>query len=79
MLRDIDYAAKAVQKAIVEKFGREHDLDDLEVVANERTITVRHGDHEAEDTRDNLLAALRKATTYDEFYSAAQQIGERPR
>ena len=39
--RDIDYAAVAVRKAIVEKFKTEP-LEDLRVVAGERTISVEH-------------------------------------
>ncbi len=68
MLRDIDYAAVAVKTAIVEKFGRHNRLENLEVVANENTISVREGSHSAEGTRDNLLAALRKADSYENLW-----------
>lgn len=65
MARDIDYAATAVKTAIVEKFGRKNELQELEVVANDRTITVQHADRAAEGTRDNLLAAVRAAENYE--------------
>lgn len=68
MLRDIDYAATAVKKAIVEKFGRQNPTDNLQVTANEKTITVQDGPRVAEDTRDNLLAGLRKAASYEQFW-----------
>ena len=41
MMRNIDYAATAVKTAIVEKFGREEAMDDLVLIANERTISVQ--------------------------------------
>ena len=66
--RDIDYAATAVKTAIVEKFGRKNALDGLQVVAHDNTISVQDGEHLAEGTRDNLLAALRKADTYDNLW-----------
>ena len=63
MARDIDYAATAVKTAIVEKFGRHNDLAELAVTAKERTISVQHAGREAEGTRDDLLAAVRRAAT----------------
>lgn len=68
MSRDIDYAAIAVTNAIVEKFGRQNDLQDLEVTANERTISVNHASRRAEGTRDDLLAAVRKAENYTHLW-----------
>ncbi len=68
MLRDIDYAATAVKTAIVEKFGRSAALENLQVIANERTISVQHGEHTAEGTRDNLLAAVRKAGSFENLW-----------
>lgn len=65
MARDIDYAAIAVKKAIVEKFGRKVELQDLDVAANDRTITIRDASRVAEGTRDDLLAAIRAADSYD--------------
>lgn len=64
MARDIDYAATAVKTAIVEKFGRQNELEDLDVVARDRTISIHHGDRVAEGTRDDLLAAVRAAESY---------------
>jgi hypothetical protein len=66
--RDIDYAAVAVNTAITEKFARYADLAALEVTANERTITVRDGERVAEGSRDDLMAAIRKAGDYDELW-----------
>lgn len=68
MARDIDYAAIAVQKAIVEKFGRKSDLQGLTVTANEKTISIEDGRHRAEGTRDNLLAAIRAADCYERIW-----------
>ncbi len=68
MARDIDYAAIAVTNAITEKFGRANDLKDLQVTANDRTITLRDGQRTAEGTRDDLLAAIRAAETYDQVW-----------
>ena len=65
--RDIDYAAAAVKKAIVEKFS-DVDLKNLQVMAGERTIFVEHDGRNAEGTRDNLLAAVRKATSYTDLW-----------
>jgi hypothetical protein len=65
--RDIDYAADAVRKSIVEKFINV-DLTDLQVVSGERTISVQHAGQLAEGTRHDLLAAVRKATDYDDFW-----------
>ncbi|MBI3465734.1 MAG: hypothetical protein HY000_22180 [Planctomycetes bacterium] len=76
MARDIDYAAIAVTNAIVEKFGRQHDLHDLAVTANERTISVRQSGRFAEGTRDALLAALRKAESYSQFWEVAPTAGK---
>ena len=68
MARDIDYAAIAVKKAIVEKFGRKAALDDLAVTAKEKTILVRDGDRAGEGSRDRLLAGVREADTYLELW-----------
>lgn len=81
MLRDIDYAATAVKTAIVEKFGRRNSLENLQVVAHENTISVQDGEHKAEGTRDNLLAALRKAESYDnlwQVFPSGQTNGAKP-
>jgi len=68
-LRDIDYAARAVGKAVREKFGKDAVLDQLEIVAGERTIRIRDGQRMTENTRDNLLAAIRRAVTYETFWN----------
>jgi hypothetical protein len=68
MLRDIDYAATAVKTAIIEKFGRQHPLQDLRVTAKDKTISVEHEGHVAEGTRDDLLAGVRKAKDYAQLW-----------
>jgi hypothetical protein len=67
--RDIDYAAVAVKNAIVDKFGRKNELQDLTVVAQDKTILVRDGVKLGEGTRDDLLAALRKSETYEALWT----------
>jgi hypothetical protein len=67
--RDIDYAAVAVKNAIVDKFGRKNELQDLTVVADEKTIVVRDGAKVGAGTRDDLLAALRKSETYEALWA----------
>jgi len=74
-MQDIDYAAVAVKTAIVEKFGGGDALADLETVANDRTISVTHAGRQAEGTRDNLLAAVRKANSYDDFWQLLNTSG----
>lgn len=68
MARDIDYAATAVRSAIVDKFGRGTELADLEVAAQDRTILLAHHERRAEGTRDDLLAAVRKAGSYPQLW-----------
>jgi hypothetical protein len=68
MARDIDYAAKAVKTAIVEKFGAKNDLSGLYVLAGERTISVRDGEAAAEGTRDALLAGIRESSNYADVW-----------
>lgn len=70
MKRDIDYAATAVAAAITAKFSASNHLQRLAVFANERTISVCDGANSAEGTRDDLLAAVRKANTYAELWQA---------
>ena len=76
MLRDIDYAAVAVKAAIVEKFGRKHELQNLRVTANEKTISVEDEGRVAEGTRDALLAATRKANDYEQLWKLMPQDGK---
>jgi hypothetical protein len=68
MARDIDYAAKAVKTAIMDKFGSKNDLSGLYVLAGERTISVRDGEAAAEGTRDALLAGIRDASSYADLW-----------
>jgi len=68
MARDIDYAATAVNRAIVERFGRANDLQHLTVTAKENTIEVRDGERIAEGTRHELLDALRKSGSYADLW-----------
>lgn len=72
--RDIDYAVVAVRKAIVEKF-RDTALEDLQVVAGDRTITIEHAGRKAEGVRGDLLTALRKAKSYANFWDILESDG----
>jgi hypothetical protein len=66
-LQAIDYAAAAVKKAMTEKFN-DVDLETLQVMAGQRTIYVEHDGHNAEGTRDDLLADIRKAADYADLW-----------
>ncbi|MBX3414713.1 MAG: hypothetical protein KF708_18640 [Pirellulales bacterium] len=77
MMRDIEYAALAVRRQIVEKFGAEEDLSKLTVQAGEATIVVAHGAQRVEGTRDNLLAMLRQSTTYGDFLGLGVSVRAR--
>jgi hypothetical protein len=79
MARDIDYAAIACKTAIVEKFGRQTELQDLNLVANERTISIHHGDRVAEGTRDDILAAVRAADSYESLWAGLPKHGRSTR
>lgn len=70
MMHDIDYAALAVRKQIVEKFGRQQPLDELQVFVEGQAIVVVDGALRTSGTRDNLLISLRKAADYSAFYAA---------
>ena len=72
--RDIDYAAVAVKKAIVEKFS-DAALEDLQTAAVEKTISIHHVDRKAAGTRDDLLAAVRKATSYANLWEVLESDG----
>jgi hypothetical protein len=65
--RDIDYAAATVRKSIVDKFS-DVELQDLQVMAGERTIYFEFEGRKAEGTRDALLAAVRKAKSYADLW-----------
>jgi hypothetical protein len=68
MLRDIDYAATAVKTAIAEKFGRQLELDDLIVNADDTTISIRYQGQSAKGTRHALLAAIRDAHDFSQLW-----------
>ena len=72
--RDIDYAAVAVKKAIVEKF-KDTALEDLQTVAGERTISNHDAGRKAEGTRHDLLTAVRNATSYANFWEVLESDG----
>lgn len=74
LARDIDYAAVAVKKAIVEKFS-DTALEDLQTVAGERTISIQHAGRKAEGTRGDLMAAVRDATSYANLWEVLQSDG----
>ena len=77
MARDIDYAAIAVKTALVEKYGRKAELNNLVVTANEKTISIQDDPHVAEGTRDDLLAAVRAADTYEALWALLPTCGRR--
>jgi len=74
MARDIEHAAIAVRKAIVEKFYANR-LDALEAIPGDRTIAIKHDGRHAEGTRDDLLAAVRKSTSYDSLWEVLEREG----
>ena len=76
MSRDTDYAAIAIRNAVEEKFGRKTSVADLQAQGNDRTITLRDGERTAEGTRDDLLAALRRSTTYENFWEVLETDGK---
>lgn len=67
-MKDIDYAARAVQTAFQRKFGAGHDLDSLVVEPLEMHIALAFSGQRLEGTRDELMIAIRKADDpYDVF------------
>lgn len=72
MARDIDYAAaavnRAVNRAVVEKFGRTNDLQHVKITAKESTIAVCDNTYAVEATRHDLMDALRDCTSYPDFW-----------
>ncbi len=72
--RDIDYAAVAVKKAIVEKF-KDTALEDLQTVAGDRTISIQHAGRKAEGVRGDLLSAVRRATSYANLWEILESDG----
>ena len=75
MARDIDYAAIAVETAIVEKFGRKSDLGNLALTAHDRIISIQDGVNKAQGTRDDLLAAVRAADSYARLWELLPKDG----
>ncbi|MEX2139563.1 MAG: hypothetical protein WD894_09900 [Pirellulales bacterium] len=72
MLRDIDYAATAVKTAIIEKFGRQFELQDLTVTADDTAISIHHQGRSAKGTRHALLAAVRDAQDFNQLWQVLQ-------
>jgi hypothetical protein len=68
MARDIDYAAAAINRAVLEKFGRTNDLQHLKITAKESTIAVSDNTYAAEGTRHDFMDALRDCTSYPDFW-----------
>lgn len=78
MLRDIDYAAVAVQRAIEEKYGRQAELKHLKVTAGPSSICVKDGRRSGEGSRDRLLSLVRKAASYDDLWQLLIQPAPAP-
>ncbi|MFO0913005.1 MAG: hypothetical protein U0795_08605 [Pirellulales bacterium] len=77
-LRTIDYAARAVQAAIVDKYRIELDTSDLRVEALDDTIRVAASGRDIQGTRDELMAAIRQAASLDELLQpSASEAGRR--
>ena len=76
MARDIDYAAIAVRNSIVEKFRTEQ-LDELQAIAGDTKIAIHHRGRIAEGSRDDLLANVRSATSYEHFWDLLARTGKR--
>ena len=74
MAEDIDYAAIAVRKAILEKV-RTTPLEDLQAVMEGKKIAIIHGGRKAEGTRDDLLAAVRKSTSMENLWDVLDDEG----
>jgi hypothetical protein len=66
---EIDYAANAVKKAIVDKFfPRQTEPVDLEAISTGKIIALKHDGKSAQGTRDDILAAVRAATSYSNLW-----------
>ncbi len=76
MARDIDYAAVAVRASIVEKF-RSEELQAMQAIAGDTKIGIHHQGRIAEGTRDDLLAIVRGATSYSNFWELLASKGKR--
>jgi hypothetical protein len=64
-----------VKKAVLEKFGDGGAKDSLQVMAGEQTILIEDSGRIAEGTRDDLLVALRKAASYDDYWKILANEG----
>lgn len=73
MQRDIDYAAAAVRRAILERFPSETSDESLVVTAQDATILVEDRGMRAEGTRDELITRIRKVETLDKFWEGYPQ------
>lgn len=73
MQRDIDYAAAAVRRAILERFPEETSEETLAVHALEATILIEDRGMRAEGTRDELITRIRKVPTLDKFWEGFPQ------
>lgn len=73
MQRDIDYAAAAVRRAILERFPDETSAETLTVQALDDTILVEDRGMRAEGTRDELITRIRKVPTLDKFWEGFPQ------
>jgi hypothetical protein len=78
MARDIDYAAIAVENAILEKFGGRAALPTLRVSAGDKTITVSEGERAIEGTRDHLLSFLRQADSVERLFELKKPAAKKP-
>lgn len=79
-LRTIDYAARAVQAAILDKYRIAPDTSDLRVEALDDTIRVAASGRDIQGTRDELMAAIRQAASLDELLKPSpSEAGRRTR
>jgi hypothetical protein len=74
MASDLEHAAIAVRRAIVEKFWKSP-TEDLQVTAADRFLSIQHEGNRALGTRDDLLASLRKATSLENFWEVLKEDG----
>lgn len=75
MANDIDYPAVAVKNAIVAKFGAQIEPPELEAQTTGKVIAIRHAENAAEGTRDDLLAAVREASSFSNLWEVLARDG----
>jgi hypothetical protein len=69
MVPPIDYPANAVKKAILDKFfPGQADSVTLEAISEGKIIHLKHENRTADGTRDDILAAVRAATSYTNLW-----------